>query len=73
MPLFRGKSPKAAKKTLKDLEEEFEGNANAGFDPGDPAGAGSRKDSAVSDSTVATTDDKPPWETEEGDMRRYHM
>ena len=37
-----GRSPKAAKKTLKEVEEEFE--SNAGFDPEDPV---SRKGSRV--------------------------
>ena len=73
-----GRSPKTAKKTLKEREEEFESQAAAaaaGFDPEDP---GSRKDSraSASGSTAASTidwgggDDKPPWETEEGTRGR---
>ena len=74
MPLFRS-SPKPAKKTLKEVEEEFE--SHAGFDPEDPVG-GSRKDSRASASTAATAttdggggEDKPPWATEEGTRGRY--
>ena len=64
-----GRSPQPAKKTLKEVEEEFE-SQSAGLGPDDPA----RRDSRASGSTAATTtdggggggEDKPPWETEEG-------
>ena len=64
-----GRSPQPAKKTLKEVEEEFESHS-AGFGPDDPA----RRDSRASGASAATTtdggggggEDKPPWETEEG-------
>ena len=65
-----GRSPQPAKKTLKEVEEEFESHGG-GLGPDDPA----RRDSRASGTSAVTTtdgggggggEDKPPWETEEG-------
>ena len=67
-----GRSPQPpAKKTLKEVEEEFESHGGGLGPDDDPA----RRDSRASGTSAVTTtdgggggggEDKPPWETEEG-------